>query len=415
MKKKDKDPSAAKKRSATTDRGDRDGALGLLGGLSVDDFLRHYWQRKPLLVRGARPEFCNGSPVSAQQLFAHAASDTVESRLVKRLSQRWSLEHGPFERLPALRTRNWTLLVQGMDLVDDAVHAMLQQFRFIPDARLDDVMISFATPGGGVGPHLDSYDVFLLQASGTRRWGIRQIRKPVWQEDTPLRLLADWQAEQTFDLGPGDMLYLPPGWGHDGVALEPCTTWSIGFRTPSRQEFLSAWLSDCADRAIAQVGTRQDERFRDPGRLSNANPGAIPADLSAALHQWLNDWRADERGFAEHIDAFIGRHLSEPKAHVFFDPPSPALGLKRFRALASRYGVTLDRRARLLYDARHLFVNGEIALARPSKGLRELVDHRRWNAAQASKYLVNEVSLHCVYEGYRNGWLQCVAAKPDTD
>src|SRR5690606_28554951 len=199
------------------------------------------------LIRQAIPDF--EAPLDAAALIALASDDSVESRLIARRRGRWSLEHGPFEpeRLPSLSGRDWTLLVQGADLHSDAARALLSRFRFVPDARLDDLMISLAADGGGVGPHQDSYDVFLLQAWGRRRWRIGRVAEPQLVPGLPLRVLANFEAEREWLLEPGDMLYLPPGWGHDGIAEGPCMTCSVGFRAPSRHEFLAAFLAEAAD------------------------------------------------------------------------------------------------------------------------------------------------------------------------
>ncbi|MEI7447697.1 MAG: cupin domain-containing protein, partial [Burkholderiales bacterium] len=201
--------------------------LDAIGGLSVHQFMRRHWQRAPLLVRGAFPGFV--PPIDPAGLFALAARDDVESRLIRGATTgRPTVAHGPFDRLPARRTPGWTLLVQGVDLHDDAVHALLSRFRFVPDARVDDLMISFATDGGGVGPHVDQYDVFLLQAQGRRRWRIAPPGDASLVAGVPLKLLARFEPTEEWVLEPGDMLYLPPGWGHDGVAVGDCTTFSIG-------------------------------------------------------------------------------------------------------------------------------------------------------------------------------------------
>lgn len=393
-------------------------AEGLFGNFSVEQFLQNHWQRKPLLVRSAIPEMQAKVLVSPERLFEHAAGDAVESRLVSQrgqASRRWSVEFGPFDALPSIRSRNWTVLVQGMDLVEDTAHEILQRFRFIPDARLDDLMISFATTGGGVGPHVDSYDVFLVQATGHRRWSIGPAPKPRLVEGLPLRILQNWEPTETFDLGPGDLLYLPPGWGHDGVALDPCTTWSIGFRTPSRYEFLSAWLGDQAEISSDQAGTPRDDRFRDPKREPTSHPAQIPADLRKTLHEWVQAWRADERNVVTTLDAFIGRHLSEPKPHVFFEPPDHPLTPKRFIQFASRHGVALDRRTRMLYDKNHLYVNGETDPVKPDRTLRMLADQRSWTPSQAAKTLVNALIMERVYSWYLAGWISIRPAQLDTD
>ena len=230
--------------------------LALLGGLTPQQFMRRHWQKKPLLVRQAIPGF---KPVlDRASLFRLAGEQQVESRLVQQQAKGWRMKQGPFgpRSLPALSAPAWTLLVQGVDLHDARAHALLQRFRFIPDARLDDLMISFATVGGGVGPHFDSYDVFLLQASGRRRWKIGRQKDLTLQEGVPLKILQNFEPEQEFVLEAGDMLYLPPRYAHDGLAeaargadgkAQDCMTYSIGFRAPGRRELAGELLQRLAD------------------------------------------------------------------------------------------------------------------------------------------------------------------------
>lgn len=202
----------------------------LLGGLTPAQFMRGYWQKKPLLIRQAIPGVA--SPVSRDALFELAADYDAESRLITHFRNKWQLSHGPFEpgSLPAVTRKAWTLLVQGLDLHVDAARALLDRFRFIPDARLDDLMISYATDGGGVGPHFDSYDVFLLQVEGRRRWRVGAQKDLSLQPDVPLKILENFEPSDEWVLEPGDMLYLPPHIAHDGVAEGECMTCSIGFR-----------------------------------------------------------------------------------------------------------------------------------------------------------------------------------------
>ena len=214
-------------------------ALTLLGGLTPEQFMKRHWQKKPLLIRQALP---NMKPlIERAKLLEMVESEEVESRLIVRKGAHWTLKKGPMGRksLPSFKTPDWTVLVQGVDLHNDAIHALLQQFRFVPDARLDDLMISYATDGGGVGPHFDSYDVFLLQAHGQRKWRIGRQKKFELQEGVPLKILKEFKPEAEFVLNPGDMLYLPPGYAHDGVAVGECMTYSVGFRAPRSAESVS--------------------------------------------------------------------------------------------------------------------------------------------------------------------------------
>ncbi|MFM7704211.1 MAG: cupin domain-containing protein, partial [Rubrivivax sp.] len=194
---------------------DPDRALELLGGLTPRTFMRRHWHKAPLLVRQALPGVA--APLAPAALFALAQQESVESRLVVREGARWRLRHGPLPRraLPPLRQPGWTLLVQGLDLHVPAAHGLLARFRFVPDARLDDLMVSYASDGGGVGPHLDSYDVFLIQVQGRRHWRIGRVRDDRLVEGVPLKILQRFEPEQEWVLEPGDLLYLPPRWGHD--------------------------------------------------------------------------------------------------------------------------------------------------------------------------------------------------------
>ncbi len=365
--------------------------------------MRRHWQRAPLLVRDAFPGFA--SPLEPRALFAMAARDDVESRLVAADGDRWTLRHGPFERLPARRRPRWTLLVQGTDLHDDAMHALLSRFRFVPDARVDDLMVSFATDGGGVGPHVDQYDVFLLQARGTRRWRIAPPGDATLVPGAPLRLLARFEPTEEWVLGPGDMLYLPPGWGHDGVAVGECMTFSIGFRAPSRREFLSAFLAAAADHPGGP-----DPRFGDRDRGPDAHPGALPETLVERLRDWATGWRASP---AE-VDRFIGRWLTEPKPHVWFEPPEPRLAPGRFALAAGREGLRLDRRSRMAWRGASIFLNGEsIDVPPPTRRwLRRLADRRALTAVECPRALADTGLAAILLGWYDAGWLRLGAPGP---
>ena len=369
-----------------------------LGGLSVDQFMRRHWQRKPLLIRQAIPGF---EPLlDAQSLAALAADDSVESRLVTRFRGKWALHHGPFEddEVPPLSHRNWTLLVQGVDRHLDAAHDLLARFRFVPDARLDDLMISLAGDGGGVGPHVDSYDVFLLQAWGRRRWRIAPPSGGGLVPGLPLKILERFEPREEWVLEPGDMLYLPPGWEHDGIAEGPCMTYSVGFRAPSRREFLAAFLAEAAD----DPGGR-DPRFGDAGRAPSRAPGELPDDLRACLRDWALRWRPDARA----VDRFIGRFLTEPKPDDWFESRAP-LPPARFAAAIARQGVRLDRRSRMLHRGARVFVNGECfdVPARDARILARLADRRALEPAQCAR-LSAESGVGALLRSWHGaGWVQ---------
>ena len=307
----------------------------LLGGLSARQFLRRHWQKRPLLVPRALPGFAG--VLDRRELAALARRDDVESRIVERRGTRRNTRHGPFPDAK-IKPRNATLLVNGVNLHVPAAERLLRRFDFIPQARLDDVMVSYATPGGGVGPHVDSYDVFLLQGAGRRRW--RFNRKTVVAQ-------------------PGDLIYLPPGVEHDGVALEPCYTYSIGFRAPRGAELGAAFLDWLHERGLP------DAQYRDPGLAPARRAARIPAAMVAFAAGVLSRIRWS-RG--DVID-FLGRYLSSPKPHVVFRP-SAGRGRR----------VRLDARTQLLYFGERFFINGEAVAARRAKQwaqrLRELADRR---------------------------------------
>jgi 50S ribosomal protein L16 3-hydroxylase len=337
--------------------------LALLGGLSPALFMQRHWQKKPLLVRQAIPGFQPLLP--PRELFALAARDEVESRLVVHEGASWRLQRGPFTRraLPPVKQAGWTLLVQGVDLHHAGAHALLHAFDFVPAARLDDLMISWASDGGGVGPHFDSYDVFLLQAQGRRRWRIGRQSDLVLQEGVPLKILANFRPEQEFVLEPGDMLYLPPRYAHDGIAEGECQTCSIGFRAPARAELARELLQRIADEAGEEGPQRL---YRDPAQPATDAPAAIPE----GLRQFAQEALAAALKDASALDRALGAYLTEPKAQVWFEPGRAP---RRLRSLV------LDARTRMLHDRRHVFINGEAwrAVGADATLMRRLADRRR--------------------------------------
>lgn len=365
--------------------------------------MRRYWQKKPLLVRQAMPGIA--PPLTRDELFALVGSDDVESRLVTHLKDAWRLEHGPFNArdLPSVKRREWTLLVQGLDLHDDRARALLDNFRFVPDARLDDLMVSYATDGGGVGPHFDSYDVFLLQVHGKRRWRISTQRDLTLKPGLPLKVLQHFEHEHEWVLEPGDMLYLPPHVAHDGVAIGECMTCSIGFRAPSTQELIGQFLYYLAERGVASRHARDDERYRDPRQEAIAHPAALPPRLVEEVGAIL----ARVRWTRQDVASFLGSHLSEPKAHVIFEPPQRPRSETSFVKAAARDGVRLDRKTALLYGPSSYFINGEEhPLPRRKKWLTELADARRIEGKRFVTLSANSSLTALLHEWYLAGWLR---------
>lgn len=364
--------------------------LSLLGGLSPAQFMRRHWQKKPLLIRQAIPGF--GPLLSRSELFDLASQETVESRLIVRKSQGWALKQGPFKRsgLPPLKQPGWTLLVQGVDQHVDAVHDLLKRFRFVPDARLDDLMISWASEGGGVGPHFDSYDVFLLQASGQRRWRIGRQKDLTLQPDVPLKILQNFEPEEEYVLEAGDMLYLPPRWAHDGDAAgEDCMTYSIGFRAPQRGGLAGELLQRMADEL-------EDETlYRDPGQPATAHPGAMPEGLEAFAVDALQRLLAERQSLA----CALGEVMTEPKPRIFFDEAQTDW-------VAG--AVRLDRRTRMMYDPRHVFINGESFRAggADARLMQRLADERSLDARQVQR--ASEGARALLQDWFEAGWLHRV-------
>jgi 50S ribosomal protein L16 3-hydroxylase len=303
------------------------------------------------------------------------------------------MRHGPIPKrsLPPLSQKKWTFLVQGVDLHHDGVHALLQQFRFVPDARLDDLMISYASDGGGVGPHYDSYDVFLLQAHGQRRWRIGRSKDLSLQPGVPLKILQNFEPEEEFVLNPGDLLYLPPQYAHEGVALGECMTWSIGFRAPQEGELARELLLGLADDAFERVG---ETLYKDPGQAAVAHPAAIPKTMAKFAQKVL----AKALKAPHLLDSLIGEHLTEPKASVWFENASEVPDVSS--------GVVLDRRTKMMYDERHVFINGESFRVggKDARLLRDLADQRV--LASASCAQLSEAAREALLDWMSASWVK---------
>ncbi len=371
--------------------------------------MRRHWQKKPLLIRQAVPGV--QPPLDRAALFALAGEESVESRLIvqQRLAQAqpgkvgkgakaaaaddagWSLKHGPLNRrsLPPLTQPGWTLLVQGLDLHVPAAHELLQRFRFVPDARLDDLMISYATDGGGVGPHYDSYDVFLLQVHGQRRWRVGKLKNDSLQPDVPLKILSHFEPEEEYLLEPGDMLYLPPMWAHDGIAQGECMTCSIGFRVPEATELAREVLI----RFVEELDSEAPRRlYRDPKQEATETPGLIPDALEAFAADAIERLLKDRDG----LRSALGEILTEPKPRVWFEAGEP---------LPEGVGVRLDARTRMVYDGHRVFANGESwrAAGQDARHLRELADQRWLSAKTVARASVTLREL--LNQWSEDGWL----------
>lgn len=389
--------------------------LSLLGGLTAAQFMRRHWQKKPLLVRQALPDF---KPVlSRQELFRLASEEGVESRLIVQDKKSWRMKTGPFapRGLPALGKAGWSLLVQGVDQHDEQAHRLLQRFRFVPDARLDDLMVSFATTGGGVGPHFDSYDVFLLQASGRRRWKIGKQKDLTLQDGVPLKILQNFEPEQEFVLEAGDMLYLPPRYAHDGVAEAAisadgksveCMTYSIGFRAPSQGELaaellhrLAEFSEDAAKTATEEGGPyakRRQRLYRDPDQSATTAPAELPGALTTFAAEAVREALQDPMAVA----CVLGEYMTELKPSVWFEEVT-----QKWVPLQGDKDIFLDSRTRMMYDAEHVFINGESYRAKGADArlMHRLADERALSAKELAKASV--AALDLLADWHDAGWL----------
>ncbi len=404
--------ASARKKSASTSAPAVNAAsplsepLTLLGGLSPETFMAQHWQKKPLLIRQAVPGV--QPPLSRAALFELAGSEEVESRLIVRevasaagkpgtkaskaaAKPEWTMRQGPLNRraIPKLDQPQWTLLVQGLDLHVPAAHELLKQFRFVPDARLDDVMISYATEGGGVGPHFDSYDVFLLQVQGSRRWRIGPLKDATLQEGMPLKILSHFEPEEEWLLEPGDMLYLPPQWAHDGIAEGgECMTCSIGFRAPQA----GGLAAEILNRVAENIGPEMAQLYQDPGQSACLRPAMVPQSLLDFAVQAVTQALRDPA----QMQSALGEVLTEPKPKVWFEMGEP---------LPPGVGVVLDARTRMMYDDQRVFANGEswLAAGDDAELLRQLADARQLTAAEVK--LASTDVRELLDQWSEDGWL----------
>jgi 50S ribosomal protein L16 3-hydroxylase len=381
----------------------------LFGGISPKRFMKDCWQKKPLLVRGAIPAFSlasqNGgssltSPISYEELVELSGHDDVESRLIQ--SRPWRFQHGPFQKkvIPSLKKSEWTLLLQGMEAHHPAAANILSWFRFIPDARLDDLMISIAGIGGGVGPHFDSYDVFLIQMSGRRQWRISEQRDLSLNPKLPLKILQNFKCEQEWILEPGDMLYLPPHIAHDGIALDAgCQTWSVGFRSPSFKELLQEGLWRLAE-SLEDV-PELEEKFADPKQAATENAEQLPLELIKQLSTQLEKLKLHQ------IDAFlpgVAAYLSEPKQQAFFDGPTKPLNPNAFLKYLAQKELKPSPQTRVLSLGKSVFCNGDDVTKNQAPQITSA-----WRALSAKKALktqkLSNIQGSSLYEAYLAGWL----------
>ncbi|MCP5275130.1 MAG: cupin domain-containing protein [Burkholderiales bacterium] len=364
-----------------------------LGNLTPDEFLQEYWQKKPLLVRKALPGF--KGLLTRQELVQLAKNDEVQSRLAIKNNRQWELKHGPltnrdFSRLPEGK---WSLLVQDVNHFLPSAYDLLLKFSFIPFARMDDLMVSYAPAGGGIGPHYDSYDVFLLQGPGRRRWEIAADYDPKLLANAPLKILQNFKAEQTWLLEPGDMLYLPPNYAHHGIAVDACMTYSIGFRAPSHLELIIHFLN------YLQDNLETDSRYTDAGLKQQANPLEISREMRQQARAILQKikWNASD------VEDFLGIYLTEPKSHIFFDRPAYPLSFKKFIKTIREKNIQLNLKSRMLTSRHQIFLNGETyKVSQPAKkNLSRLI----YRQNLFSKNHSDDETGKILYQWYVNGYV----------
>lgn len=374
-------------------------AKTLLGGLTINRFLAEYWQKKPLLIRQAIPEF--QGLLDQQELLALACDPDAQARAVVHRRGKWELYQVPFEPddFSGMEKMKWTVLVQGVNHYLPAAAELLQRFNFIPHARLDDLMVSYAPKGGGVGPHFDSYDVFLLQGKGHRRWQISTQDDRSLIEGAPLRILKDFRVEQEWVLGPGDMLYLPPHCAHNGTAEDDCMTYSIGFRTPSYQELAEQFLVYLQDRVCVEG------MYADPDLKAQRHPSEIGPEMLRQVGDAIKRINWNEQDIAD----FLGCYLSEPKPHIFFEPPGRPLSEHRFIDALSKRGAALGLKTQILCHGSTVFVNGTShqVKTRTYRELRSLADSRMLSAGA----ILSHESLELLYQMYLDGYISLMPTR----
>lgn len=386
-------------------------ALQLLGGITPAQFLAEYWHKKPLLIKHAIPDF--KGLLSPEELAGLACEDEVQSRIIEEVKGKWHAKHGPFDekdfaKLPDNPTpdHRWTLLVQSVNHYLPEASELLQQFNFIPHARLDDLMVSYAPDGGGVGPHFDSYDVFLLQGQGKRLWRISKQTDLSLVEGAPLRILKNFDIAQEWLLEAGDMLYLPPHLAHWGIAVSDngidCMTYSIGFRAPKNQELATEFLGFMQDKlnqeALVIEGIYQDADLT----LQNH-----PAEISSSMINKVNKILQKIKWSDDDITAFLGTYLSDPKADVVFDS-NKKISSKAFHEKLIQLGIFLDLKSQMLFANDCFYLNGESVKStdKSAEILKTLADHRHIKPAEFAIEAVDEKLLEQLRDWYIAGYLQ---------
>jgi len=388
----------------------KDKTLQLLGNITPEQFLSDYWHKKPLLIKNAIPNFTG--LLSPEELAGLACEEDVQSRIIEEIDGIWHAKHGPFDeedfaKLPEQPDpkHRWTLLVQSVNHYLPEANALLQQFDFIPHARLDDLMVSYAPDGGGVGPHFDSYDVFLLQGQGKRLWRISEQTDLTLVEGAPLRILKNFDTSQEWLLEAGDMLYLPPHLAHWGIAASDgrvdCMTYSIGFRAPKNQELATEFLGFMQDR-LNQGAQMIEGMYQDADLTLQDHPAEISTQMISKVVQILQKINWTDKDVA----TFLGTYLSEPKIDVVFDP-NKKITSKLFHEKLAKQGIVLDLKSQMLFENERFYLNGESVTfsGESAEMMKRLADQRRLEPAEINA-VKDERLLTQLRDWYIAGYLQ---------
>lgn len=343
----------------------------ILGKTSVDTFLKKYWQKRPLLIRNAIENF--QSPITEKDLFNIAQDEEAISRLIEYKQGLWQVKYGPFEKsdFPKKKNAPWTVLVQNINHHFSFANSFLNLFKFIPYARLDDLMVSYATKNGSVGPHFDSYDVFLFQASGEREWKISDQKEFSLDRKSAIKIITNFRSKNSWVLKPGDMLYLPPNIGHWGISQsDDCLTYSIGFRAPSTFEIQSKFLDFIQD----SLNTNKNYLYKDPNLNLQKDPAEINANMTKKIQQTVNQLRWNKNL----INTFIGQLLTEPVETAIFQRPKP-ISLEIFKKNLSKKILELNPKTRMLFIKNNFYINGELIEVdkRYAAYLRQLANNKK--------------------------------------
>jgi len=386
-------------------RGAPTAVTSVLGGMSPSVFLRDYWQKRPLLIRQAVPGF--RGIIARDAFIALAEREDVTSRLViqhpRRKKSRWERHDGPFAGIDAsmLPKSHWTLLIHGIESLVPGGWELLRSFFFIPSARVDDLMVSYASDGGTVGPHDDLYDVFLLQGPGKRRWQVSTQRDRTVDPEAAIKVLQSFVPEDEWLLEPGDMLYVPPGVAHFGVAEGPCFTYSIGFLAPSHRELVQGFLGYLGEVLTAELDA--EARYADPDLRTQQEPLELGDAMLAQIAAVLAQVRWDKGK----TDEFLGRYLTGRQSPSTFAAPARPLDEAAFaQRLRGRGRLELALASRGLTRGNSLFLNGEAhAVKPPTLRLFKQMVLDRFLSLPVS---VDAPTLALLHDWYAAGYLRIV-------